>query len=362
MTKRSRPTPAGRGGDTLNTATALGAPLRRALLAIMALAALLSGTCAEAQSYRQEYRLSCVLTPAFPWGQAAERWAELVRERSQGRINIRVYNGASLVGGEQTREFPAIQQGIIDLAVGSSINWSPQIKELNLFSLPFLLPDYRALDALTQGDVGRDLFARLDAAGVVPLAWGENGFRELSNSRKAISAPADLKGMKFRAVGSPVFSDIFTALNARPMPMSWVDAQPALASGLVDGQENPISVFVASSMVDFGQRHLTLWHYVADPLIFVVNKDVWATWSPRDRQLVQLAAQQAARENIDRARLSSDGSALRRLERSGVNITQPNASQRAAFVQATRGVYEKWRRIIGPELVEKAEKAITASR
>ncbi len=362
----TRPSPlSGRARETSGAKISFSLPIPL-WLAIKAALVMLSGLLlcfpAQAQSYRQEYRLSCVLATAFPWGQAAERWAELVRERTQGRINIRVYTGASLVGGEQTREFPAIQQGIIDMAVGSSINWSPQIKELNLFSLPFLLPDYRALDALTQGEVGRELFARLDAAGVVPLAWGENGFRELSNSRKAITSPADLKGMKFRAVGSPVFSDIFTALNARPMPMSWVDAQPALASGLVDGQENPLSVFVASSMVDFGQRHLTLWHYVADPLIFVVNKEVWANWSARDRQLVQLAAQQAARENIDRARQGSDVNTLRRLERSGVTISQLNTAQRAAFVQATRNVYDKWRRVVGPELVEKAEKSIAASR
>ncbi|MDR0440041.1 MAG: C4-dicarboxylate ABC transporter, partial [Candidatus Accumulibacter sp.] len=109
---------------------------------------LVQGSVAMAQNYKPEYRLSTVVSNAFPWGWAGERWADLVREKTEGRINVKQYPGASLVGGEQTREFTAIRQGIIDMAVGSTINWSPQIKELNLFALPFLMPDEKALDAL----------------------------------------------------------------------------------------------------------------------------------------------------------------------------------------------------------------------
>jgi TRAP-type C4-dicarboxylate transport system substrate-binding protein len=116
---------------------------------------------------------------------------------------------------------------VIDMAVGSTINWSPQVKQLNLFSLPFLMPDYAAIDALTQGEVGKEIFTTLGKAGVVPLAWGENGYRELTNSKHPIKTPADLKGLKIRVVGSPLFLDTFTALGANPTQMSWADAQPA---------------------------------------------------------------------------------------------------------------------------------------
>src|SRR5690606_6489319 len=122
----------------------------------------------------------------------------------------------SLVQGDQTREFTAIRQGVIDMAVGSTINWSPQIKELNLFSLPFLMPDYAAIDALIHGDVGKRLFERIEQAGVVPLAWGENGYRQISNSRHEIKTPEDMKGLKLRVVGSPLYIDTFTALGANP--------------------------------------------------------------------------------------------------------------------------------------------------
>lgn len=315
----------------------------------------------QAQTYRSEYRLSCVLSTAFPWGQAGERWAELIREKSQGRINVRLYTGASLVGGDQTRELPALEQGVIDLAVSSTINWSPQIKELNLFSLPFLLPDHRAIDVLTQGEVGKSLFKVVAERGVVPLAWGENGFRELSNSRKPILSPVDMKGMKFRVVGSPIFVDIFKSLGATPVLMSWVDAQPALASGVVNGQENPLSVYQAANMLHLGQKHVTLWRYVADPLIFAVNQQVWASWGPQDQELVRQAALQAARENIEKARKGitrEDTWVLKRMENSGATLSTLSDEQRAAFVQATRPVYRKWAENIGWPLVTMAEKAI----
>jgi len=336
--------------------------LRRTFVAAAVMSAMLAAGVAQAQTYRAEYRLSTTLGPAFTWGQAGERWIELVREKTQGRINIKLYSGNSLVGGEQTREFTAIRQGVIDMSIGSTINWSPQIKELNLFSLPFLMPDYKAMDALTQGEVGKDLFAILDKRGdVVPLAWGENGFREMSNSKRPIASPADMKGMKFRVVGSPLYNETFTALGANPTQMSWADAQPALASGAVDGQENPLSVFVAAKLTNVGQKHLTLWHYVADPLIFVVNKSVWNSWTPADREAVRQAALQAGRENVEKARkgiAGNDNAVLKQIEASGVTVTHLTPAQRDAFIQATRPVYQKWSKTIGADLVKKAEAAI----
>src|SRR5574343_117412 len=335
--------------------------LRRSFVAAAVATAFLAAGAAQAQTYRAEYRLSTTLGTAFPWGQAGERWAELVREKTQGRINIKLYSGNSLVGGDQTREFTAIRQGVIDLSIGSTINWSPQVKELNLFSLPFLMPDYKAMDALTQGEVGKELFATLEKRDVIPLAWGENGFREMSNSKRDIATPADMKGMKFRVVGSPLYNETFSALGANPTQMSWADAQPALASGAVDGQENPLSVFVAAKLPTVGQKYLTLWHYVADPLIFVVNKQVWNSWTPADREAVRQAALQAGRENVEKARkgiAGSDNAVLKQIEAAGVTVTHPTTAQREAFVQATRPVYDKWAKTIGPDLVKKAEAAI----
>lgn len=328
---------------------------------VCSMAALGLASPATAASYKSEYKLSLVVGTAFPWGKGGEIWADLVRERTDGRINIKLYPGVSLVQGDQTREFTAIRQGVIDMAVGSTINWSPQIKEMNLFSMPFLMPDHAAIDALIHGQIGEQLFEKVEQAGVVPLAWGENGYRQLSNSRHAISHPDDMKGLKLRVVGSPLFIDVFEALGANPTQMSWADAQPALATGAVDGQENPLSIYTASNLHEVGQKHITLWNYMADPLIFVVNRQVWESWTPEDQEIVAQAAQDAASQQIDIARQGvtpDDPSMLEQIEDNGVTITQLNDDQHQAFVDATRPVFEKWRERIGAELVDQALKDI----
>ncbi|SEA15227.1 MULTISPECIES: DctP family TRAP transporter solute-binding subunit [Acidovorax] len=342
--------------------------LRTFLTSAVAAAAALAFTAPAAiaqTAYKSEYRMSLVLGTAFPWGKGGELWANKVRERTNGRINIKLYPGVSLIQGDQTREFSALRQGVIDMAVGSTINWSPQVKQLNLFSLPFLMPDYAAADALTQGEVGKSLFQTLEKAGVVPLAWGENGYREISNSKKAIKTPEDLKGMKIRVVGSPLFLDTFTALGANPTQMSWADAQPAMASSAVDGQENPLSVYMAAKLYTVAQKHLTLWGYMNDPLIFVVNKDIWNSWTPADREIVKQAAIDAGKEQIAIARkgvVEADKPLLKEIASHGVTVTQLTPAEREAFVKATRPVVEKWKGQIGADLVNLAEKSIAARK
>ncbi len=311
--------------------------------------------------YKAEYKLSTVVGPAFPWGKGGEIWANLVKEKTAGRINVKMYPGVSLVQGDQTREFSAIRQGVIDMAIGSTINWSPQIKELNLFSLPFLMPDFAAVDALTQGEIGKRMFAILDKQGVVPLAWGENGFRELTNSKREVRTPADLKGLKIRIVGSPLFNDTFTDLGANPTQMSWADAQPAFASGAVDGQENPMSIFTAAKLHTVGHKFCTLWGYVCDPLAFVVNKEVWASWTPADREAVRAAAIEAGTQEMALARkgiTKDDSSTYAQVEGFGVKLTRLTPAEREQFVIATRRVYARWKAQIGKELVDLAEQSI----
>lgn len=340
--------------------------IRSILTLSLAGAALCLSTLVSAQdAYKSEYKMSLVLGPAFPWGKGGQIWADLVKERTQGRINIKLYPGVSLIQGDQTREFSALRQGVIDMAVGSTINWSPQVKELNLFSLPFLMPDYAAIDALTQGEVGKRIFVTLDKAGVVPLAWGENGYRELTNSKRIVNTPDDLKGLKIRVVGSPLFLDTFTALGANPTQMSWADAQPAFASGAVDGQENPLSIFTAAKLHNVSQKNVTMWGYVADPLVFVVNKDIWASWKPEDQKIVQQAAIDAGKQEIAIARkgLVEPGQPLlKEIAALGVTVTQLTPAGRAAFVKATRPVYEKWKKTIGADLVNNAERAIASRK
>lgn len=286
------------------------------------------------------------------------KWAELVEQRSEGRITLRVYPNSQLVNGDQTREFSAMRQGLIDMAVGSTINWSPQVPQLNLFSLPFLMPDYAAVDAITGGEAGEKIFAAIESRGVKPLAWGENGFRELSNSKLAIDSPDDLDGLKIRVVGSPLFQDTFTALGANPTQMSWADAKPALTTGAVDGQENPLSVFDVARIDQVGQKYLTLWHYMNDPLIFAVNRNVWQQLPEDDRELLRQAAVDAGAWEIELSRGQKD-QRLADIKSRGVEVVELSDAQRQAFVDATQSVYEQWTPQIGEDIVAAAREAVS---
>ncbi|MFP7569470.1 DctP family TRAP transporter solute-binding subunit [Marivita sp. S2033] len=319
-------------------------------------------TTAVAQEYKDEYRVSTVVPAPFPWGIAAEKWAELTAERTDGRINLKVYPGVQLVQGDQTREFTAMRQGVIDMAVGSTINWSPQITELNLFSMPFLMPDYAALDALTQGPVGEKIFEIVQSKGAVPLAWAENGFREVTNSKTPIRKPEDMAGLKLRVVGSPIFSDMFSALGANPTQMSWADAQPALTTGAVDGQENPLTIYSVLNMHELGQSNVTLWHYVADPLIFAVNQQVWDSFTPEDQEILKQAAVDAGAHGIEVARkglTEDDQSLIEEIKGHGVEVVTLTDDERQAFIDATRPVYDAWKDKIGADLVDMAEESIS---
>lgn len=332
--------------------------LKQQLSALAAAACLSLSASGFAQETR-EFSVSTVLGDAFPWGQAASKWAELVEERSDGRMKLKVYPNAQLVSGDQTREFSAMRSGIIDMAVASTINWSPQVPELNLFSLPFLMPDEAAIDALTQGEAGADIFDAIERRGVVPLAWGENGFRELSNSRNPITTPADMKGLKVRVVGSPLFLDTFNTLGANPTQMSWADAQPALTTGAVDGQENPLSVFDVARIDQVGQQYLTLWRYMADPLVFGVNQRVWRSLSEEEQTILRETAVEAGAWEIAKSRAEL-AETLERIKERGVEVNSLTPEQHQAFVDATQSVYEKWVPRIGAELLEKAQTAIEA--
>ena len=320
---------------------------------------------AHAQAYKGEYKVSTVVPTSFPWGKGADIWINLVKERTQGRINMKLYPGVSLINGDQTREFSAMRQGVIDIAVGSTINWSPQIKELNLFSLPFLSRDHAGLDALTQGEIGKQIMKIVEKAGVVPLAWGENGFREVTNSKREIRTPADMKGLKFRVVGSPIFNDTFSALGANPTQMSWADAQPALASGAVEGQENPIHIFTAAKLHTLAQKFVTRWGYVADPLIFAVNREVWNGWTPQDRDIVRATAIEAGKQEIALTRkglTANDMSMIKEVQGLGVKVTELSDADKQVFQKVLQPVYDKWTKQIGPDLVKRAEAAVAASR
>ncbi|MBE7416643.1 MAG: TRAP transporter substrate-binding protein DctP [Ideonella sp.] len=311
---------------------------------------------ARAQAaYKAEYKMSTVVPPAFAWGKGGAIFADLVRERTAGRINIKQYPGASLVQGQQDREFAAMRQGVIDVLCGAPINWAGTVRELGVFTLPFILPNHKAWDAATtDAAIMGEYFDLVRKAGAEPLAVGETGYRQISNRVHPIRSPADLKGLKIRVVGSPMYGEIMSAMGANPTFMSWADAQPALASGAVDAQENPLEVFLAAKIHTLGQKFVTKWNYSNDILLFAIAAPVWSSWSADDRKIVRDAAQEAARQQVAIVRklFADDVAAVRAL---GVDVHLPTPAEMQAWRDATRSAYTKWKDAINPGLVTKIE-------
>lgn len=342
------------------------------------LSVLLLGALAVPASagYKSEYKLSVVPGAASGWGKSAAFFAELVQERTDGRINIKPYYSSQLLAGKQTSEFLMVRNGAIDFALASTINWSPQIKALNLPALPFFLasqPDrYKALDAIEAGESGRLMIKAIEKKGVKVIGWGENGFRELTNSVRPVAEPADLKDLKVRVVGSPIFIEAFRELGANPVNMNWAEATTAFQQGVVDGQENPVTGICIPVKIWNYHTYLTDWHYLIDPLLMGVNPKVWKKFSKEDQAVLLECAKEAEKYSKAIARVGLDnGEALAYLESigrvpevtdpyaflesKGMTVVKPTAEQIKKFYEATASVREAWIPKIGEDVVKAAE-------
>jgi len=331
---------------------------------VLALSVFAAAAPAVAQQYKPEFKNSLVVGPTGPWGEAAIKFAELLKERTQGRINVKNYFAGQLFAGKQTNEFTLLNQGVADFAFGSTINWSPQVKELNLFAMPFMYPSYKALDAVQAGEPGQKLFKLIESKGVIPLAWAENGFREVTNGKRPVRKPEDLKDLKIRVVGSPIFIDTFRALGANPVNMNWGEAQQAFQQGTVDGQENPVVSVITPFKLWTSQKHVTLWHYAIDPVIVAISKLTWDSLTPADRDIVRKTAIEMAAWEKAGARKGLDGSteAVENLAKNGMEVVTLTPAELAAFREKTRPVYDKWVNEVGADLVKSAEAIIAKTK
>ncbi|GAB4222004.1 MAG: DctP family TRAP transporter solute-binding subunit [Spirochaetales bacterium] len=334
-------------------------------------ALLFSGGTKEGFKPKAEYTMQVTVGPAFDWGKGAQLWADLIKEKTQGKINVKPYFGSSLLAGKQTNWYQAVADGAIDFAVESTINASTVIRSLNLFNLPFFLGTYENVDKIENGQAGKKIIEELDKGGVKFLAWGENGFRQLTNSKREVKTPQDIAGLKIRVVGSPLFIDIFKQLGADPVNMNWADAVTAFQQGVVDGQENPKQILTVVKIWEY-HKYMTNWNYVLDPLIFGMNKKLWDKFPQDIQQAVQEAALEAAEYEKALARAYLDGDKSLNLLRTkfqvkelpqepfkmakekGFVITDLTPAQVQAFKDATKPIYDKWIPQIGKELFDLA--------
>ena len=177
------------------------------------------------------------------------------------------------------------------------------VPEVAILDIPFLMRDYAHARAVLDGPIGQDMLGKFPAKGIVALAWGENGFRHMTNSKRPVNAPDDLKGLKMRTMENPVHIQAYKQFGIIPTPMAFTEVFTALQQGTVDGQENPLSVISAAKFEQV-QKYMTLTGHVYSPALILMSKAQWDKLSAADKNAFIGAAKEAVKAN--RARIDED--------------------------------------------------------
>jgi tripartite ATP-independent transporter DctP family solute receptor len=234
-------------------------------------------------------------------GVAIDTFAKEVEKRTGGRYKIQPFYSGSL--GAERESTEAVQLGTQELtftSTGPVPNFVPEVKILDV---PFLFRDYAHARAVLDGPIGQELLQKFDARGIKALAWGENGFRHMTNSKRPVYGPDDLKGLKMRTMENPVHVQAYKGFGIIPTPMAFSEVFTALQQGTVDGQENPLSV-ITSAKFEQVQKYLTLTGHVYSPCVFLMNKSSFDKLSAADKTAFLDAAKEGVKAN--RLRVDSD--------------------------------------------------------
>jgi tripartite ATP-independent transporter DctP family solute receptor len=268
---------------------------------------------------------------------AADKFGELVKERSQGRMTVRVA-GAEQLGNEQSL-LTSLRTGAVDMTVNSQGSTSALLPELAALGLPFLFADSAAAFKVLDGPIGGELGQRFAKIGMVPLGWWDNGIRHITNSKRPIAKPADLKGLKIRTPPDPMTIDIFKALGASTEQISFGELYIALQQGVVDGQENPL-VNIHSSKIFEVNKFISLSAHKWECSPFLMSQITWARLPAADRDIVKAAAKEAG--DLQRklfldteVKLAADFKANPKVE--------INQADQAAFREASASVVDAWK-------------------
>ncbi len=310
------------------------------LLTAAALAAALPAA-AQAQTYKMAYALSA----NSHYGAGGSAFAESLDKASQGKYKVQQFANSALGGEREVIE--GLQIGTIDLAIvstGATLNFVP---DTGVFDIPFLLRDLPHARAVLDGKIGQDMLAKFNDRGLIALAWGEQGFRHLTNSVRPVSTPADAKGLKIRTTENPVHITAFRQIGILPTPMAWPEVATALQQGTIDGQENPLSV-IASAKLSQVQKHLALTAHVYAPALILVSPAVYEGLSDADKAAFQEAGKQAAlamRGFVD----NIEQSGVEQLKSEGMQVTEVD---RKAFEEAVKPVYPQYYKKYDQKLIE----------
>ncbi|WP_426110487.1 TRAP transporter substrate-binding protein [Pseudomonas sp. DSP3-2-2] len=264
----------------------------KTLLAGACATSLLLGSMAShaAEIRERTLRFAFQNVQEHPQGQGAKKFADLLAEKSGGKIKVKLFPGGTLGGDVQT--VSALQGGTLDLTVLNSGILAAQAKDFAMLDFPFLFNNVEEAHAVIDGPVGQKLAAQLDSKGLISLGYWDLGFRNITNNKGPINKLEDMKGLKLRVIQSPIYLATFSALGANPVAMAFPEVYTGLEQDTIDGQENPFTVIEGSKLYEV-QKYLSVTGHIFNPQSFIIGKKTWDRLNDDEKKIIKDAAQEA---------------------------------------------------------------------
>ena len=266
-----------------------------------------------------------------------EKFAELVAAKSGGKLKINLFPGGVL--GGDAPNVSALQGGTLEMAVMNSGILASQVKDFEAFDMPFMFANAKEADAVVDGAFGQKMHAKLADKGLVGIAYWELGFRNITNSKRAITKVEDIEGLKLRVIPNAINVDWVKALGANPTPMAFPEVYAALESKAIDGQENPLNVIAANKFAEV-QKFLVLSNHQYNPQSVLVSKKIWDTLTPAEQKILADAAQEAGKIERQTARDANAGH-LDALKKAGMTVTEFSPAEQAKLREKLKPVVDK---------------------
>jgi tripartite ATP-independent transporter DctP family solute receptor len=301
------------------------------------------------QAQQKTYRIGYLLSTNSQLGAGASAFADEVAKRTQGRIHIEQYPNSTL-GGE-VEMMDGLKLGSVDFAFITGAALPNILPEVGVFSIPFLFRDLDHAHKVFDSPLGQSYLDKFRDKGMIGLAWGENGMRQLTNAKHAVRTPEDLKGLKLRLPQSEVMVNGFKALGAETAAIGFPQLYAALQTGQVDGEENPIATIQSAKFASV-QKYLTLSSHVYDPAVILVSAESWKEFSEADRAAV-LAAAKIGAEASRRFAADAQKTGVEDLRKQGMEVTEQ--IDRPAFVAAMQAVRPDYEKKFGTEVLNKID-------
>lgn len=282
----------------------------------------------------------------------------MVEEKTNGRVKVEVYYGAQI--GDDTKATEACRAGELEMVNTSTAPLVGLVPELAIFDIPFLFNGPAEADAVIDGEIGQLLTQKLDEKGLVNLAWNENGFRDLTNSKHTVTKPDDLKGLKIRTMENQFHIEAWEDMGASPTPMSWSEVFTALQQGTIDGQENPIPNFYSARIQEVN-KFITCTNHIYSPQLMLYSKAMFEELDPEIQKVLREAgeAYTIAERELNRQQVEELKKAL---IDEGCEVTELTEEQKQVFRDKTASVWDGVEKKVGAEIIATLKSELEAIR